>query len=418
MKRYANFTLAASLLLVVILGGCSSNSYSDAGNATAHPQQVNAETDDAKAIAEIENNGGKVISDKEHPGQVSVILGCKASDAELVHLKDLGQVRMLDLGSSHVTDAGLVHLKGLIHLEELDLAFTPVTDAGLAHLEGLTRLKRLVLQGTAVTDAGLIHLKGLTMLRWLNMGQTKVTYVGGVKGLRAALPNCTISFGSPIRIMVPSKRSDDEFLSRLLLAETVQKDLGLTEGQIVKIRDSLKLSQALWQEFSTTSNEVLPPGRYGQEEAMAREQKHRALLDDYERKGDELRAALLAMLTRGQSERLKQIGLQTAVARALRMPEIIDALQISVKQQEEIETVGNRLARQLTPPDLRHLSSKESREKMIQFAKESDRASATTNKLLLDVLTPEQRAKFAKLQGKQIEVTWPYDKLLPEDIKF
>ncbi len=418
MKRYANFTLAASLLLVVILGGCSSNSHSDAGNATAHPQQVNAETDDAKAIAEIENSGGKVISDKEHPGQVSVILGCKASDAELVHLKDLGQVRMLDLTSSHVTDAGLVHLKELIHLEELDLAFTSVTDEGLAHLEGLTRLKRLELQRTAVTDAGLIHLKGLTMLRWLNMGQTKVTYVGGVKGLQTALSNCTIAFGAPIHTMIPSKRNEDKFLVRLLMAEAVQKDLGLTVDQIVKIRDSFKLSQALWQEFSTTSNEVLPPGCYGQDEAVAREQKHRALSDDYESKCEELQATLLAMLTPGQSERLKQIDFQTSVVRVLREPEIINALRLSEKQQEEIELMSNRRFEQQVPPDVSHLGSKERRQKMIEFEKELDKASAAMNKLVLVALTPEQRVQFEKLQGKKIEVTWPYDELTPMDDGF
>jgi hypothetical protein len=36
----------------------------------------------------------------------------------------------------------------------------------------------------------------------------------------------------------------------------------------------------------------------------------------------------------------------------------------------------------------------------------------------LDVLTPEQQAKLEKLQGKKIEVTWPYDALIPEDAEF
>ena len=53
---------------------------------------------------------------------------------------------------------------------------------------------------------------------------------------------------------------------------------------------------------------------------------------------------------------------------------------------------------------------------MIEFMKERDRASAAANKPILELLTPEQRAKFEKLQGKKIEVNWPYDELLPEDI--
>ena len=50
--------------------------------------------------------------------------------------------------------------------------------------------------------------------------------------------------------------------------------------------------------------------------------------------------------------------------------------------------------------------------------KESDKASAAANELILDVLTSEQRAKFEKLLGKKIKVEWPYDQLLPEDIAF
>ena len=44
---------------------------------------------------------------------------------------------------------------------------------------------------------------------------------------------------------------------------------------------------------------------------------------------------------------------------------------------------------------------------MIDFMKESDRAAAATSKLILDVLTPQQRAKFEKLTGKKIKVIWP-----------
>ncbi len=50
------------------------------------------------------------------------------------------------------------------------------------------------LQRTKVTDAGLIHLHGLTKLEGLDLGGTKVTDAGA-KGLRKALPNCTILAG-------------------------------------------------------------------------------------------------------------------------------------------------------------------------------------------------------------------------------
>ncbi len=80
--------------------------------------------------------------------------------------------------------------------------------------------------------------------------------------------------------------------------------------------------------------------------------------------------------------------------------------------------MSNRRFEQQVPPDVSHLGSKERRQKMIEFEKELDKASAAMNKLVLVALTPEQRVQFEKLQGKKIEVTWPYDELTPMDDGF
>lgn len=69
-------------------------------------------------------------------------------------------------------------------------------------------------------------------------------------------------------------------------------------------------------------------------------------------------------------------------------------------------------------PDFRGLTPKERRQKMIEFMKKSDQAQAEATKPILDVLTPGQQTKFEKLQGKKIEVMWPYDALMPEDADF
>ena len=45
----------------------------------------------------------------------------KFSDADLVHLKDLTNLRSLSLSSTKVTDTGLVHLKGMTNLKSLHL---------------------------------------------------------------------------------------------------------------------------------------------------------------------------------------------------------------------------------------------------------------------------------------------------------
>jgi len=89
------------------------------------------------------------------------------------------------------TDAGLVHLKGLTQLRRLYLGDNDVSDAGLVHLRGLTSLKLLNLRGTLVTDAGLAHLRGLPQLQYLDLSDTQVT-AAGLAQLQQALPNCEI----------------------------------------------------------------------------------------------------------------------------------------------------------------------------------------------------------------------------------
>ena len=64
----------------------------------------------------------------------------------------------------------------MTRLRSLYLTAIEITDAGLVHLKGLANLKWLNLAVTQVTDAGLVHLKGLTKLEGLNLARTQVTY--------------------------------------------------------------------------------------------------------------------------------------------------------------------------------------------------------------------------------------------------
>ena len=94
-------------------------------------------SEQARAIADIERLRGKVIYDYKAPGRL---------------------VEAVDFSGTKVTDAGLEHLKGLTTLQGLILAGTKVGDAGMEHLKGLTNLRWLVLSGTKVSDAGMKHL--------------------------------------------------------------------------------------------------------------------------------------------------------------------------------------------------------------------------------------------------------------------
>jgi hypothetical protein len=150
--------------------------------------------DQARAIAEIEKLGGKVVIDEKSSGKPVFrveLCGTQVTDAALEHLKGLPQLKGLSLAGPLVTDASLTYLKGLPQLTWLSLERARVTDAGLVHLKGLTKLRWLSLCGTKVTDAGLTHIKGLNQLQGLHLSGTKVTNAG-VKELENALPKVKI----------------------------------------------------------------------------------------------------------------------------------------------------------------------------------------------------------------------------------
>lgn len=137
------------------------------------------------------------------------------TDADMVHLQTLSDLRQLNLQGTQVTDAGLVHIKHLTELERLNLNLTKISDSGLARLRRLNRLEDLELAATSVTDDSLMQIGRLTRLWRLNLAHTKVTDNGlkqigqltnlrsldlsrtgvteeGASELRASLPNCSV----------------------------------------------------------------------------------------------------------------------------------------------------------------------------------------------------------------------------------
>ncbi len=76
-------------------------------------------------------------------------------DSQLEPVADCPNLYYLHFEDSHVTDAGLVHLLGLKQLKEIRADNTQITDAGLAELESLPNLKSLWVEGTRVTRSGI-----------------------------------------------------------------------------------------------------------------------------------------------------------------------------------------------------------------------------------------------------------------------
>ena len=117
-------------------------------------------------------------------------------DAELERLETMTRLRWLGLGGTKITDAGLRHLEGLTRLEHLTLNQTQIGDAGVEHLKGLKQLKELGLGQTRVSDASLEHLTGFQHLVRLELQRTKVS-AEGVRKVKRALPRCDVFSSMP-----------------------------------------------------------------------------------------------------------------------------------------------------------------------------------------------------------------------------
>jgi serine/threonine protein kinase len=149
----------------------------------------------------------------------ALLLDSFATDEDMKYVRQLSNLRQLDLCGGTVSDVGIEHVAGLVELRHLDLAETKVNDAGLTHLAGLRKLRYLCLKYTGVNDAGLSHLGGLRSLRKLDLLETTVSDTGlvylerlnrldslslghkstklttrGVIRLSQALPKCKIHF--------------------------------------------------------------------------------------------------------------------------------------------------------------------------------------------------------------------------------
>ena len=92
-----------AVLVVAALAGCSKD----------RPQDAAGSPEDA-AVKAVEKLGGKVERDDEQPGRPVVevsLAGTQVTDADLKGLKDLKQLRHLDLSNTQVTDAGVQELE-------------------------------------------------------------------------------------------------------------------------------------------------------------------------------------------------------------------------------------------------------------------------------------------------------------------
>lgn len=176
MKRY----MPSSVMVFVLL-------FTQPPSQAARPSPLLQQT-----VAKIKKLGGRVELEGQVFGhtlyQPSVSFhGKQVTDASLLILKAIPNLRELSLSRCRVTDSGLARLKGFTELKVLRLEGSQFTDAGLVHLKGLTNIVALSLQGTSITDAGLKNLEGMVKLSRLRLYGTQVRGDGLVHLKRLAL---------------------------------------------------------------------------------------------------------------------------------------------------------------------------------------------------------------------------------------
>jgi hypothetical protein len=133
-----------TVLLIALVAGLSRHEPSAAEKATA--ERVPAEDTPAEsAPKELQGLGAKVTRDEQRPSRP--VVSVDLSNRTVI---EVTRRRWLNNEFSWITDAALVNLEGLTQLRELNLNRAAVTDGGLVHLGGLTCGSR---RGRPIRDA-------------------------------------------------------------------------------------------------------------------------------------------------------------------------------------------------------------------------------------------------------------------------
>ncbi len=119
------------------------------------------------------------------------------SDAALDRVAELDRfpnLRSVMIEQCNVSDLALERLANWSTIEVLYLLHcSKVTDAGVVHVAGLQQLRHLHLTGIPISDAGIAHLRNTPNLRRVELSRTKVTEKG-IDALCEALPDCFVTW--------------------------------------------------------------------------------------------------------------------------------------------------------------------------------------------------------------------------------
>lgn len=174
--------------------------------------------------------------------------------------------------------------------------------------------------------------------------------------------------------------------------EAVQKELGLKEEQVAKLK-------TLGEEVREEMRGAFSGGFGGRDQSEEERAKAREKMTEAMKKiNDKVKPKLAEILDASQRERLQQITWQAAGAQAYQDADVVAALKITKEQQEKFAAINKEY-------------SEKTRELFGQggggggedrFAKMRE-LGTSRDKSLSDALTADQREQFTKLVGKKFD---------------
>lgn len=187
----------------------------------------------------------------------------------------------------------------------------------------------------------------------------------------------------------------------LLNNEDVQKELNLDDATIASVKQIL---DAAGEEARTERG--AGGGFAGLRDLP--EAERRSKMQELQVKGAEIQAKITAKyqpqikeaLTPAQFERAQQIYWQSNTAQAFSDSDLIKALEVTRDQQDKIAAVGKEYTEKQRGlfGGGRPVGVEGAREKMAELNKERDTR-------VVDVLTADQKTKFASLKGQEFDVS-------------
>lgn len=182
----------------------------------------------------------------------------------------------------------------------------------------------------------------------------------------------------------------------LLQNEKVQKELNLTEEQKSKIRELVKGALEEMRERAGGMESLTPEQRRERFQKLREQSAERA---------EKARKQLLEILSPGQLERLKQLRLQIQGLAVFTDPEVASALQLTEEQKQKLRQLHQEVQKQTREvwESARNLSREEREAKRGEFREKMQQIHKEAMSKALDILTPEQKEKFEKMQGEKFD---------------